>query len=73
MTDRPQTPREWLLYALKAYNIAILSEKDNFVTVEKNYVIEIEHNGVFKLLSEGAVVAPFRDLEELCRFIKMSP
>ena len=73
MTTGPQTPREWFLYALQAYEIAVLSEKDNFVTLEKGLVVEIEHNGVFKLLSDGAVVAPFRDLEELCRFIQMLP
>lgn len=73
MKEAPQTPREWLLYALDAYNIAVLAEKDNFVEIEKGYVVEIESNGVFKLLCGGAVVAPFRDLEELCRFIEMSP
>jgi hypothetical protein len=33
--------------------------------------IEIEANGIFKLRSEGLVIAPFADLDELCQFIKM--
>lgn len=68
-----QTPGEWLLYALSVYKIALLDDRDPFYEVEKGYLIEIERNGVFKLLSEGTVVAPFRDLDELCLFIINTP
>lgn len=68
----PQTPREWLLRALDDFGIALLSDEGAFLTVEKEYTIEIEQNGVFKLLWKGKVVAPFQDLEELCQFINMS-
>ena len=69
----PQTPKEWLLYALSVYKIGILADRDPFFEVGKGYTIEIERNGVFKLLSEGTVVAPFRDLDELCIFILNTP
>jgi hypothetical protein len=68
----PQTPREWLLQALDDFGIALLADEGAFLTVEKEYTIEIEQNGVFKLLWKGKVVAPFQDLEELCQFINMS-
>lgn len=70
--NEPQTLREWLLFALAEYNIRVIADNGNFVELEKEYVIEIEQNGVFKLLCGGAVVAPFTDLEELCRFITIS-
>jgi hypothetical protein len=68
----PQTPREWLLFALADFGIPIVQDRDRWIDLEKGYTIEIEQNGVFKLLSEGKVVAPFVDLVELCSFIKMS-
>ena len=70
--NEPQTPREWLLFALQEYEIRIVADHGKLLEIEKDYVIEIEQNGVFKLLSGAAVVAPFVDLEELCQFIKMS-
>lgn len=68
----PQTPHEWLLLALSDFNIEIISDKGHLVEVEKEYSIEIEQNGIFKLIWKGKVVAPFRDLAELCHFIQMS-
>lgn len=70
--NEPQTPREWLLLALSDFKIAVVADKDQVLEVEKDYTIEIEQNGVFKLLWRGKVVAPFLDLAELCRFIQMS-
>ncbi|MBK8425890.1 MAG: hypothetical protein IPL27_07945 [Lewinellaceae bacterium] len=68
----PETPHEWLLLALSDFDIAVLSDNGRILEVEKEYSIEIEQNGIFKLLWKGKVVAPFQDLAELCRFIQMS-
>ncbi|MCC6283404.1 MAG: hypothetical protein IT262_22555 [Saprospiraceae bacterium] len=68
----PETPHEWLLLALSDFDIAVLSDNGRILEVEKEYSIEIEQNGVFKLLWKGKVVAPFQDLGELCQFIQMS-
>jgi hypothetical protein len=70
MSDLPQTPKEWLMLGLREYEIKILADEGQKVEVEKGYLIEVEANGLFKLLSEGKVVAPFDDLDELCNFIK---
>lgn len=70
--SEPQTPHEWLLLALSDFEIQILSDNGRFLEIEKDYTIEVEQNGVFKLLWKGKVVAPFLDLAELCQFIKMS-
>jgi hypothetical protein len=70
MNDLPQTPKEWLMLGLREYEIEVLADQGQKVEVEKGYLIEVEANGLFKLLSEGKVVAPFDDLDELCSFIK---
>lgn len=70
--NEPQTPREWLLLALRDFDIAVLADEGNFLEVEKEYSIEVEQNGVFKLRWKGKVVAPFQDLAEMCQFIRMS-
>ena len=63
--------KEKLLQMLNHYDIPIVNDKDKIIELEKDYEVEIEANGIFKLRSEGLVVAPFADLDELCRFIKM--
>ncbi len=70
--NEPQTPREWLLLALSDFNIAVVADHGHLLEVEKEYTIEIEQNGIFKLIWKGKVVAPFQDLAELCQFIQMS-
>lgn len=70
--NEPQTPREWLLLALNDYQIAVLVDHGHLLEIEKEYTIEIEQNGIFKLLWKGKVVAPFQDLNELCHFIQQS-
>jgi len=70
--NEPQTPREWLLLALNDYHIAVLVDHGQLLEIEKEYTIEIEQNGIFKLLWKGKVVAPFQDLNELCHFIQQS-
>lgn len=70
--SEPQTPREWLLLALDDFHIAVVADHGQLLEVEKEYTIEMEPNGVFKLLWKGKVVAPFLDLAELCHFIQQS-
>jgi hypothetical protein len=65
------TPQEILLEALKFYEIKIVSEKDNHVKIQNKFEIEVEDNGLYKLFDDGYVVAPFEDINELCRFILM--
>ncbi|NJL76327.1 MAG: hypothetical protein HC892_16240 [Saprospiraceae bacterium] len=71
MKKRPETQKEWLLLALESYEISVVQDKEGCLEVENDYTVEIEQNGVFKLLHEGKVVAPFMNLDELCSFIKM--
>jgi len=66
MTEEAQ---EILLKALQFYEIEILSINGSHVKVKNNYEIEVESNGLYKLLDDGYIVAPFDDLNELCRFI----
>ena len=61
--------KERLLDALLYYNIEILETNANKIKIGRGYSIEIEHNGLLKLFSDGQVVAPFDDLDELCRFV----
>ncbi len=68
----PKTPHDWLLLALKDFGISVLADDGHVVEIEKEYTIEIEQNGIFKLLWKGKVVAPFSDLAEMCHFIQMS-
>lgn len=63
------TSKEWLLAALQFYNIEVVAVNENTITVAKNYEIEIEANGMYKLYEAGMVIAPFDDVDELCRFI----
>lgn len=63
--------KESLIQALNRYNIQILNDRGKYLDLENDYEVEIEANGIFKLRSEGLVVAPFADLDELCQFIKM--
>ncbi|HOY05437.1 MAG TPA: hypothetical protein PLO67_08545 [Saprospiraceae bacterium] len=68
----PETPREWLLLALSDFGITIVADNGHTLDLEKEYSVEIEQNGVFRLTWRGKVVAPFQDLAELCHFIQMS-
>lgn len=63
--------KENLTQALNRYHIQILNDRGKYIELENDYEIEIEANGIFKLRSEGLVIAPFADLDELCQFIKM--
>jgi hypothetical protein len=61
---------EILLEAFKFYEIEILFVEGNHVKLLHNYEIEVETNGMYKLLDDGYVVAPFDDINDLCRFIQ---
>ncbi len=65
------TEFEILLEALKFYEITIMSIDEHHVKVQNNFEIEVEKNGLYKLFDDGYVVAPFDDINELCRFILM--
>lgn len=71
MNESPTASNAILLQALQAHGIVILEDNGKFLQLENEYSVEIEANGIFKLRSEGLVVAPFADLDELCQFIKM--
>ena len=64
-------PKDFLLFALNHFNIAVISHGGEMIYLERSYVIEIEGQQLFKLLQGGQVVAPFTNVEELCNFIKM--
>ncbi len=61
--------KEILLKALAFYNIQVEADNGKHIAVQNNYEIEVEANGLYKLKNDGFVVAPFDDLNELCRFI----
>ncbi len=60
---------EILIEALKVYEIEIVAIDGNHVKLQNNYEVEVEKNNLYKLISNGNIVAPFSDLNELCRFI----
>lgn len=63
-------PKDFLLFALNHFDIAITSHQGKMVYLDMDYTIEIEGKNLFKLSQDGQVVAPFDDVEELCQFIK---
>ena len=64
-------PKEFLLFALKHFEISVTSHDGRMIYMDMDYTIEVEGKELFKLLQGGQVVAPFSDVEELCNFIKM--
>ena len=63
------TSLEILLEALKVYEIEVIAIEGNSVKLKKNLEIEVEKNKLYKLIDDGYIVAPFSDLNDLCRFI----
>lgn len=55
--------------ALAQASIPIAKQDDKYFHLEREYIVEIEQNGIYKLTQQGKVIAPFADLEELCDFI----
>jgi hypothetical protein len=62
--------REFLRFALQHFNIAVLSETEKFIELEKDYRIEWENDHLYKLIYKGQVISPFNDIERLCYFIQ---
>ncbi|MEO7523216.1 MAG: hypothetical protein ABIT58_03940 [Ferruginibacter sp.] len=63
------TSLEILLEAFKVYEIKIIAIEGNLVKLQNNFTVEVEKNKMYKLFDDGYIVAPFGDLNELCRFI----
>ncbi|MBX9892868.1 MAG: hypothetical protein K2Y12_11155 [Chitinophagaceae bacterium] len=63
------TAKELVIDCLRYYSIEIVNVDDNIITIGRNYKIEVEANGLYKLMSDGQVIAPFDDVDELCRFV----
>ena len=61
---------EILLEALKVYEIEVIAIEGNRVKLQNNYEVEVEKNKLYKLIDDGYIVAPFSDLNDLCRFIQ---
>ncbi len=60
---------EILLEALKVYEIEVIAIEGNRVKLQNNYEVEVEKNKLYKLIDDGYIIAPFSDLNDLCRFI----
>lgn len=58
-----------LIDCLAYYGIPVSRWVGEMALLEKGYAVEVESNGLYRLMSEGEVVAPFDDLDELCSFI----
>lgn len=67
--DEREEAKHYLLEALEFYNIGIEDSSSFHIILERGFEIEVEKNGLYRLLSDGMVVAPFNDLNEICRFI----
>jgi hypothetical protein len=63
------TSMEMLLDALRYYEIHTVGTNGHTVLVDNNYEIEVESNGLYKLLQDKEVIGPFDDLDDLCLFI----
>lgn len=70
MSMEAEHARAQFLEAVARHGLKVLSDDGRTIELEKEYSVEVESNGLLKLRSEGLVVAPFSDAEELCRFIK---
>lgn len=58
-----------LLDTLQEYGIAVLSVAGTRVMLENSFEVEVENTGLYNLFDEGFIVAPFTDINSLCRFI----
>ena len=63
------TAMETLLEALKVYEIEVIAVENNHVKLQNNYEVEVEKNKLYRLIDDGYIVAPFSDLNDLCKFI----
>jgi hypothetical protein len=63
------TASEILQEACKAYAIKIVSVNGNRFQLQDGFEVEVESNGMYKLMDDGYTVGPFQDVNALCRFI----
>jgi hypothetical protein len=61
---------EKLTEILRQNEICIEKQEDHLTWTQGHFCIEVEDDGLFKLLHLGDVIAPFDDPYALCRFIK---
>lgn len=66
-------PFDFLMFGLRHFDIPVVNVYENYITLPHNYVIEIESNGLYRLVQDNQVIAPFHDVEELCNFILSDP
>jgi len=64
-------PKAYLLFALNHFGLEVINESGKMVLLQEEYMIEVEKIGLYKLIHQNQVVAPFSDVEALCQFIKM--
>ena len=62
-------PIELLYFAINHHGFKILADDGRLIELEGGYTIEIEKRKLFKLLQNGAVIAPFDEVYDLCQFI----
>ncbi len=60
---------EILMDCFEFYKIPVSKIDENKVFTIKSYIIEVEKNGLYKLLQNNEVIAPFDDVNELSEFI----
>lgn len=60
---------DFVLGALAHYNIPVLWHEDPVIYLKIGAQIEIESRDLYKLIDNGIVIAPFDEVNELCRFI----
>ncbi|MCU0374763.1 MAG: hypothetical protein MUF24_05595 [Chitinophagaceae bacterium] len=60
---------EILLDCFAFYKIPVSHTNGNMVYTIKSYSIEVEKNGLYKLMQNNEVIAPFDDINELSQFI----
>ena len=63
-------PKEILLHGLKHFDIQVEREEGQTIFIENNLVILIDEDAKYRLLCDGEEVSPFRDVAEICHYIK---
>ncbi len=63
------TAIDTLLEAFMVYGIEVIAMEGSRLKFKNNLVVEVEKNKLYKLIDDSYIIAPFGDLNELCRFI----
>ncbi|MGB3850838.1 MAG: hypothetical protein WA958_12785 [Tunicatimonas sp.] len=59
--------------ALDDHQLPVLGQRDDVLQLPAGYSVEVEGPSLYKLLCDGAVIAPFDDPDALCQFVKSDP